>query len=149
MDDVHEGEPAKKKLKKQPWWFLILGASIPPLISGFFSYRASVVEAKVHAEAGYEQLVHAIEVLQKHDEEAVKERAQLNGHIQAIEAWMRGMRPHTERGTHEVHLDLPVPKNAPDKLHWRPNFPPQVQDPRSAAPPPLKLPQSLDEAAKK
>lgn len=159
MPDAGELLTREKLLKRargQPWWVLVLIATLPPLVTAFFSYRASVVEAKINAaeakrtaEAGYDALVRAVDLLQKHDGESVKAIAQLNGHIDSIEAWMRGMRPHTDRSADGVRLDLPVPRTASNPMSWRPNFPPRVVTPSPPAASAMALPRSLDEAAKK
>jgi hypothetical protein len=161
MEDQDRTNPQKllHKYRRQPWWVLLLITIVPPVGTGFmsayFSYRASTLETRVKAaetkrtaEKGYEELVKAVDQLQKHDEETGRTIAELNGHIKSIEAWMVGMRPHTDTRTRETHLDLPVPRGAPDQTHWRPNFPPPVVSPKASSQK-LDLPRSLDEAAKK
>lgn len=162
MEDNDYTNPNKllHTYRRQPWWVLLLIAIVPPvgaaLMSSFFTYRAAVVEARMKAaeakntaEKGYEELVHAVDVLQTHDEATGKTVAELNGHIKAIEAWMTGgMRPHVDTKTKETHLDLAVPHNVVNKAQWRPNFPPPVVAPKAPIPA-LDLPKSLDEAAKK
>lgn len=161
MEENEQTNPHKllHTYRRQPWWVLLMIATIPPigtgLISGFFSYRSAVVEAKSKAaeakntaEKGYEETVKAVNILQKHDDDSIKAIAELNGHVKAIEAWMGSMRPHQDTRTHETHLDLPVPHNAADQTRWRPNFPPPVAAPK-AAQERVDLPKSLDEAAKK
>lgn len=154
---IRNPERFARKYKGQPWWVLILIATLPPLITaffaGFFSYRAAVVESKMKAaeskrtaEAGYDALVKAVDTLQTREEESARTIAKLNGHIEAIEAWMHDMKPHVDKTTQETHLDLPVPSNAPNKKTWRPNFPPKVSAPMQALAP-RRLPRSLDEAA--
>lgn len=151
---TNPGKPPKKR-RGQPWWAVLIMATVPTLITSYFSYRASRVEAeakaaqtKVRAEAGYKKLVDAIEVLQKHDEENTKLIANLNGHIAVIEAWFSSMRPHRE-STGETHLELQVPSNAPDRRTWKPNFPPKLSAPASRAAGQPTLPHSLDEALAK
>lgn len=139
--------------RKQPWWVLVILATMPPLVTGYYSYQAAVVDAKTKAaearrtsEAGYEELVRAVETLQKHDEDTVKAIAGMNGHIESIEKWIMGMRPHVDKDSKEVHLDLPVPKGVANKRKWRPSFPPKIDAPEVNK---LDMPQSLDALPKK
>lgn len=151
---TEDPEKVIKRYPERPWWVLLLIVVVPQLVSNYFTYQAAVVEARLKAteakrtaEAGYEEIVKAVETLKKHDDETGKALASINGHVSALEAWMGSMRPHFEIGaSHVTHLALPVPPNAADKANWRPNFPPPTAAPKGVF---INLPRSLDEAAKK
>lgn len=123
----------------RPWWMVLVLTLTPTLITSYFTYKASAVasrakaiEAQQAAEDGYEEMVKAVQNLQKHDDEAVRAIADLNGHIKAIESMMILMRPHAD-ASHS----------------WRPSFPAQTAGLSES--PRLDLPKSLGEvtAAKK
>lgn len=114
MSELHKSDEEitspEKVIKKYgrhyPWWVVLLIATLPASVPAFFSYRASVVESKAKsaetrrvAEAGYDALVKAVDLLQKHDEETTRQLNQLMGEVHA----MQTMRPH-------LKADLSPPK---------------------------------------
>ncbi len=153
MSEESKSESPLSHLNGQPWWVLVILTTISSVATGFFSYQAAVVKSKAKveenrktSEAGYEQLVKAVEMLQKHDEDTTKTLAGLSGHIESIESLMRGFRSHVDRSTNETHLEVSFPKGTKNRTQWRPNFPSKVDVPEVKH---MMVPQSLDEAAKK
>lgn len=141
-EEESETTPGKllKSAKNQPWWVLVLLATLPPLVSSYFSYRASVVEArmktdeaKADAEAGYKATKAAVEELQEHDKEYGKALAGLNGHVEAIERFLLINNPN--RG--EM-------KKAKASLHLPPTVP--LQEVKKAANSRVDMPDDLDSA---
>jgi hypothetical protein len=144
-----------KEYRNQPWWVIVLIAVLPSTMTGLFSYRVAVVEAKAKtaesdrkSEAGYEELVKAVRLLQDHDEAKAKldvENAKtLAGAVAAINAieMMIGSHEHLDRPS--LHVVNPHAARLPT--------PPPAPSPAAAAAtasPRIQLSKSLDEAAKK
>jgi len=142
-----------RRIGQQPWWVIVILTAVPTFITSYFTYRASAVasqakaaEAQHAAEDGYEEMVKAVETLQKHDDDYVRAIADLNGHIKAIEAMMVTMRPHVDERTRETHLEITVPAGVRDKRNWHPSFPAPVKT-SNLTETRVAVPQSLGEAA--
>ncbi|HET6956742.1 MAG TPA: hypothetical protein VFI56_09175 [Vicinamibacterales bacterium] len=133
--------PNPPEVKDKRWWVALLVVAVPCLITSIGSWlsaRESANAASAKAEAGYEAMRKAVEVLQEHDTEHLKNDAAGAAHIQAIEAWLSTVKADNRGG-----VVIQIPANALNKKTWRPNFPPTVRP--STMQRKVELPTTIDE----
>jgi len=120
-----EPEPGRSKRLQLPLWATLL-IGLAPNAAALVTTFVKTSAANRKADAGYEAMKEAVQLLQSHDTEHIRSDAAIAAHIQVIEAWLGSMR---STGGEHATLSLQVPQSAPNERTWRPNFPPALQTP--------------------